>query len=237
MAWTQEMRDKSTATRERKKREAAEAKAVVKAAPPEPEPEVMPGLDEDPFGFPGLDEDPFGFGPLPADEDDPYERFLSDLDLETRKLLTEEDGSTPQLRAIFEAEVKKAKEARREVAKKQAAARASRHAKTDAGLISPEDAAAAAFQRMMNRKVKWTPRMQRDDQGRILDAGIRIDGRLLYDGIEVTGTYGEYLSCREIEWRQRQAQMDFEGKSKLNEQRRLSTGALRVEFNLNGAQA
>ena len=232
MAWTQEMRDKSAATRERKKREAAEAKAVVKAAPPEPEPEVMPGLDEDPFGL----------GPLPADEpaseptDDPFERFLSDLDLETRKLLTEEDGSTPQLRAIFEAEVKKAKEARREVAKKQAAARASRHAKTDAGLISPEDAAAAAFQRMMNRKVKWTPRMQRDDQGRILDAGIRIDGRLLYDGIEVTGTYGEYLSCREIEWRQRQAQMDFEGKSKLNEQRRLSTGALRVEFNLNGAQ-
>ncbi len=228
--FTQEMRDKAQATRERKRQERAQtaiADAAKAAAPPEPEPEVMPSLDGGPVSV-FEDEMPVSEVPV-AGLDDPFERFLADLDDETRELLTEEDGSTPQLRAIFEAEVVKARAARRDVAKKQAAARASRHAKTDAGLISPKDAAAAAFERTMARKVTWTPEMARDANGNLIDEGYRIDGKEpLYDGIPHTGTYGEWLSYREMAWRARNHEMDFEGKGLLNAQRRLSTGALAV---------
>lgn len=230
MAWTQEMRDKARETRKRKLREAAEAKAAAKIAAPaeEPAPEVMPPVgDTAPRHEDPLDEMEISEPPV-AGMADPFERFLADLDPETRELLTEEDGSTPQLRAIFEGEVKRARDARREVAKKQAASRASRIAKTDAGLISPEDAAAAALQRRMNRKVKWVVEMVKDPNGRLIDEGYRIDGRLLYHGQEVTGTYGEWLSYIEMVYRARNSEMDFEGKGLHNEHRRLSTGALSV---------
>ena len=217
-----------------KGRETAAANRAAKAAPPEPEPEpeIMPSLDSGPM--PEFEDEIAVSEPPQVGMLDPFERFLADLDPETRELLTEPDGSTPQLRAIYEAEVKKAKDARREVAKKQAAARASRLAKTDAGLVSPEDAAVADLQRKMSRKVSWVPEMQRDDRGHIVDAGYRVDGKLLYDGLRVTGTYAEWLSYREMAWRARQNEMDFQGKGKLNEQRRLSTGALSVSY---GARA
>ena len=217
-----------------KGRETAAANRAAKAAPPEPEPEpeIMPPLDSGPM--PEFEDEIAVSEPPQVGMLDPFERFLADLDPETRELLTEPDGSTPQLRAIYEAEVKKAKDARREVAKKQAAARASRLAKTDAGLIAPEDAAVAELQRKMSRKVSWVPEMQRDDRGHILDAGYRVDGKLLYDGLRVTGTYAEWLSYREMAWRARQNEMDFQGKGKLNEQRRLSTGALDLKY---GARA
>lgn len=221
------MQDGRRSARERGEREAAQAKAAATAAPPEePPPEIMPTLDDD---VPGPAEDEIAISEPPTGGMfDPFERFLADLDSETRELLTEEDGSVPQLRAIFEAEVKKAKEARREVAKKQAAARASRHAKTDAGLIAPEDAASAALQRRMNRKVTWTVEMAKNPNGHLIDEGYRIDGRLYGHGETVTGTYGEWLSYIEMVYRARNSEMDFEGKGLLNEHRRLSTGALSV---------
>ncbi len=230
---TPEERERLKANLAKGRETAAANRAAKAAAPPEPEPEIMPSLDSGPIGEPVEDEIAVSEPPR-GGMPDPFETFLADLDPETRELLTEPDGSVPQLRAIYEAEVKKAKDARREVAKKQAAARASRHAKTDAGLVSPEDAAAADLQRRMNRKVSWVPEMQRDDRGHIVDAGYRVDGRLLYDGIRVTGTYAEWLSYREMAWRARQNEMDFQGKGKINEQRRLSTGALSVSY---GARA
>jgi hypothetical protein len=197
----------------------------------EPEPEMMPSLDdrappkvEDPLDEMGVSEPPV------SGLADPFERFLADLDPETRDLLTEEDGSIPQLEKIWTDRVKEAKDARREVARKQASARASRLAKTDAGLISPEDAEAAALQRRMNRKVSWIVDMVRDANGNFIDEGYRVDGRIWQHGEKVTGTYGEWLSYIEMNFRARNHEMDFEGKGLLSEQRRLSTGALTVNF-------
>ncbi len=215
---------------------AADALAAVKAAPEEPAPEVMPALDEGP-GVSDPEDEMAPSEPPQAGMTDPFQRFLAELDDETRELLTEEDGSIPQLEAIWAARVKAAKDARREVAKKQATARADRMAKTDAGLVSPQDAAAAALQRSMDRKVSWVVEMARDANGNLIDEGYRINGELLYHGRHVTGTYGEWLSYREMVYRARNHEMDFEGKGLLNEQRRLSTGALDVKFNLNGARA
>jgi hypothetical protein len=227
--WTPEQR--AEASRKAKERLAAN-KIAKAAAPPEPEPEIMPPLDGG--QMPEFEDEIAVSEPPQVGMSDPFERFLADLDPETRELLTEPDGSTPQLRAIYEAEVKKAKDARREVAKKQAAARASRHAKTAAGLISPEDAAEAALQRWLNQKVSWTVEMQRDGRGHVLDAGYRVDGRLLYDGQRVTATRAEYLSYRSMAWLARQNEMNFQGKDKVNEQRMLSAGALSVSY---GARA
>jgi len=168
---------------------------------------------------------------------DPFERFLADLDPETRELLTEPDGSVLQLRAIYEAEVAKAKEASKKRARDQAAARASRHAKGAAGLLSQEDIAATALRERMQRKVTWVPEIPTDANGNLIDEGYRVDGRILFHGLPVTGTYSEYLSYREQAWRARNHEMDFEGKGLLNAQRRLSTGALDVKFNTGGARA
>ncbi len=213
------------AAQERRALEAA-PKAVAPAAAEEPI-EAMPGL--------GIAAAPVVIEDEPDDEPkrtlDPYERFLADLDDETRELLTEPDGSTPQLRAIYEAEVTRAKASRREVAKKQAAARASRHAKVDAGLVTPEDAAATALREKMQRKVTWTPELPTDPSGNLVDVGYRVDGRILFHGQKMTGTYGEWLSYREQAWRARSHEMDFEGKGLLNAQRRLSTGALTATLN------
>jgi hypothetical protein len=236
MAWTAEIRAKAQETKARKKREAVEALAVRAAAPEEPAPEVMPALGDAPQVVEIEDEvavsEPPAVG-MPS----PFERFLAEIDDETRELLTEEDGSIPQLEAIWAARVKAAKEARREVAKKQATARADRMAKTDAGLVSPEDAASAALQRMLARKVTWKVEMMRDSKGNLLDEGYRIDGELLYHGQMVTRTYGQWLSYREQWWRAKQHELDFQGRGQVDELRRVSTGALDVKFNPNGARA
>jgi hypothetical protein len=195
---------------------------------PLPEPEMMSNLEQKEAAA-KYESDPAAVTALY--DPDPFDRFVADLDPETRELLTDGDGSTPQLRAIFEAEVKKAKEARREVARKQAAVRAGRLAKTDAGLIAPEDAAAAEVQRYMNKKVSWVVEMVRDPNGNLIDEGYRIDGRLYTDGEVIKDkTMAHYLSYREQFWRAKQGEMDFEGKGLLNEHRRLSTGSLSVSM-------
>jgi hypothetical protein len=217
--WTAEEREAySIAAKERHAAKVA-AKA---AAAEEPAPEVMPTLDP-----PARIEDETPVSePLVSGIDNPFERFLAELDPATRELLTEEDGSIPQLEAIWAARVKEAKDARREVAKKQASARAARMAKTDAGLIAPEDVALADLSRRNNRKVKWVVEMAKDPNGNLIDEGYRIDGRLYRHGETATGTYAEWMSYIEMVYRARNAEMDFEGKGLANEQRRLSTGAL-----------
>ncbi len=232
--WTAEEREAASIVAKERHRLKREAAAVRPSE--EPEPEVMPSLDEAPQTA-ELEVEIAVSEPPVSGMPSPFERFLAEIDDETRELLTEEDGSIPQLEAIWAARVKAAKDARREVAKKQATARADRMAKTDAGLVSPEDAAAAALQRSMSRKVSWTVEMVRDPNGNLIDEGYRINGELLYHGRRVVATYAEWLSYREMVWRARNHEMDFEGKGLLNEQRRLSTGALDVKFNLNGAHA
>ena len=223
------MQDGKRAAREKREREAAEAQAVKVAALAEEEaPQLMPTLGDAAPHAP-VDEMPVSEPPV-AGMADPFEQFVADLDPETRELLTDEDGSTPRLRVIFDNAEKKATDARREVAEKQAAARATRHARTNAGLISPEDAAEAVVRRRNARKVTWTVEVPRDVNGNLIDEGYRIDGVLLQHGQQVTGTYGQWVSYIEQYWRAKNHEMDFEGKGLLNEHRRLSTGALSVTY-------
>ena len=228
--WTDEERraySEAAKERHRLKRIADMDKA---AAPEEEAPIVMPPLDG-----PRADlEEPAIAEPPKVGLPDPFEAFLADLDDETRELLTEPDGSTPQLRAIYDARNAKAKEARRKVAQEQALAKATRYARGASGLISDKDMAAQALREKMNRKVTWTPEIPVDANGNLIDEGYRIDGRILHHGLPVTGTYGEWLSYREQAWRARNHEMDFEGKGLLNAQRRLSTQALDVKVAVGG---
>ncbi len=207
-----------------KERARAEREAKAAAAPEEPI-EKMPII---PFG----DEAVAGpaFEPEPEPEPEPevrepepldaFGRFLAAQEQETIDLLGREE-----LRVIWEAENKKALELKRENTRKAARDRAAQHAKGEAGLIAPADLAAAELKRKMNRKVVYTP-----DLPELSDVGLRINGRILYHGQPVTITYGEWLSFREIEWRNKNMELDFEGKGRLHHLRRslVSTNPVRV---------
>ena len=229
MPFNAESLAKAQETKRRKKLEAAAAIATG-AVPEEEAPIIMPPLD----GPRAELEEPAIAEPPKVGLPDPFEAFLADLDDETRELLTEPDGSVPQLRAIYDARNAKAKEARRKVAQEKAAAKADRHARGAAGLISDKEMAAQALREKMNRKVTWVPEIPVDANGNLIDEGYRIDGRILHHGLPVTGTYGEWLSYREQAWRARNHEMDFEGKGLLNAQRRLSTQALDVKVAVGG---
>lgn len=206
-------------------RAAAAAKAA-EAAPAEEPPIVMPSIGQHDWreadDAPELGDEAAVVEPS---ADDPFERFLAAQDAETRSILTD-----AELRVIFEVETKKAAEAKREAAKKAVQARAARAARVDAGLIAPADAEHADWLRKMARKVTFTPEMPQDANGREIDIGYRVNGEIIYPGQPWTGTYGEFLSLREQQWRAMNHEMDFEGKGKLSQQRQLSAQALTAKL-------
>lgn len=130
-----------------------------------------------------------------------FELFFSSLDQETRDKLDERE-----LRGIFEASEKKAAELRREQLRKAAADRALHAAKANAGLLPKEAIEQKRWQDYMNEKVTYTPYLPRSG-----DVGLRIDGQLYVHGVPVTVTRGQYLSHREILFRQQQAEMVLKG--------------------------
>jgi hypothetical protein len=145
-----------------------------------------------------------------------YDVFLASLSDETRELL--EDA---ELRAVFAASEKKAKDERRAQLQKQAAEKALSMARADAGLVPKEQAEVHALRERNSRKVKWQVNLPFvGDTGGTADEGLKIDGRTFYHGQEVTTTYAEWLSCREMLYRLRQHEMDFEGKGRLHHLRR-----------------
>ena len=178
--------------------------------------EVMPPLPDDDDG--GLTapvfEEPAEAAPLSLD---PFEIFLGSLSQETRDMLDIEE-----LREQFIEAQAKAKEERRAQLKKAAAEKARAHARATAGLVPKEQLEVLAWQEQMSRKVRWTPIMPFvADTGGIADEGLKIDGRTFYHGQEVETTYGEWLSAREMIWRLRQHELDFEGKGRLHHLRRM----------------
>ena len=209
-----------------KGRETAAANRAAKAvapAEPEPAPIVMPPLVyEGDTPTPTYEE--------PADEpeveaEDDFTRFLMAQDAETRELLTD-----IELRVIYEQETKRAADERKAAARKGALARAQRHARMVAGLIPAEAAAAAARLDRLNQKVTWTVNMpEAGNSGTLTDIGLRIEGNLYYHGQQVTTTLAVYESCREIMWRGHQAELDFQGKSKLSRLRQTAIGALNMQ--------
>jgi hypothetical protein len=210
-----------------KARETAAANRARKAVEPAAEePAVaMPSIvhegaaDEPDFDKPAEQIEP---------EADDFTRFLMAQDAETRELLTD-----IELRVIYEQEAKRAAEEKKAAAKKGALARAQRHARMVAGLIPAEQAAIAARLEYLSQKVRWTVNMpEAGNSGMLVDAGVRIDGTLLYHGQRVEGTRAQYESYREIEWRAHQNELDFQGKSRLSRLRRTAI----QDLNNNGAR-
>lgn len=201
--------------RERLAKARAAKGAVKTGAPPPEEPaeEMQPIVHEGAVP-PAIIEDE---GELPeiADPDAPrddFETFLALQDAEVRSVLTD-----VELRVIYETEKKRANDERKERTKKLASARALRHARVTAGLLSPEAVEAAGLRDRLAKKVTWTVNMpEAGRSGQLIDAGVRIDGRLYAHGQRVTGTLAEYISYREIEWKAHQAELDFQGVGRLS---------------------
>jgi len=165
--------------------------------------------------------------PVPAVEApaDDFERFLAAQDVDTRKLL-----SDVELRVIFETETKRAQDERKAQARKAAAERAKRHAQTVAGLLPAAAVAAAALRDRLSQKVRWRVNMpEAGNSGMLIDAGVRINGRLMVHGEEVVGTLAEYESYRSIEWNAHQGELDFQGRGKLSKLRQTATGFLNMK--------
>jgi hypothetical protein len=225
--WTDEQRaaiaERQRAHQARLKAEREAGRAALAAAEPvadpsplEPAP-VMPPMPEDDGGGmtqPVFDEEPETGAPVSLD---PFEVFFGSLSQETRDLLSEDD-----LREAFAKANDQAREERRAQLRKAAAEKAKAHARASAGLVPKEQMEVLAWQDKMSRKVRWTPIMPFvSDTGGIADEGLLVDGRRYYHGQEVETTYGEWLSAREMIWRLRQHELDFEGKGRLHHLRRM----------------
>lgn len=166
-----------------------------------------PAMKYDPFTATWAKED------LPPS---PYDLFLLSLDSETRGLL-----SDAELRAIFEASEKKALDEKRQRLQKQAADRALHQARAGAGLLPKEAIAEAAWRSRMEEKVTFTPHLPESCyMEHFACPCLVVNGKAYPDGVEVTTTRGEYMSFREQVWRAQQAEMDFEGRSRLHHLRR-----------------
>ena len=197
------------------KARAAKAERLAAAATaPEEKPIIMPALpfDDDPMAIEEAEE---------VGEQTPFEVFLSALDDETKELVGE-----VELQAIFEAQQVKARAAKREKLKKAATERALHAANVHAGLLPQAAVAEAAWRRRMDQKVTFTP-----DLPELGDIGLRVDGVIYLHGRQVTVTMAQYLSFREMEWKNKQAELDFEGRSKMHHLRKGQIGANNYRLN------
>lgn len=214
---TPEERKAITLTSLAKGRETARANRAAKAAAPAEEaPAVMPALPFDDDLPAAVVEEP----PAPG-EQTPFEAFLSILDAETRELVPE-----AELQAIFEAQQIKARAAKREKLKKTATEKALHAANVAAGLLPETATAHAEWRRWMDRKVSWVI-----DLPELGDIGIRCDGQIYRHGTRVEGTMAQYLSFRDTEWKNKRAELDFEGRSRMHHLRQQGIGALNMRLN------
>lgn len=208
------MSEEQRAELSRKMRERhAAKKAASAAAPDEPVETIVTDWERTEAGPEAVIEDVPAEAPATASR---YDVFLTSLPDETRELLDD-----AELRAVFAASEKKAKDERRTQLQKQAAEKALGMARADAGLVPKEQAEALALRERNSRKVKWRVSLPFvADTGGTADEGLKIDGRTYYHGMDVTTTYAEWLSCREMLYRLRQHEMDFEGRGRLHHLRR-----------------
>ena len=156
---------------------------------------------------------------------DDFELFLAEQDEDVRRLLT-----VVELRVIYETEVKRAQEEKKAAARKAVQARALRHAKVSAGLLPPEAIEAQKRREWHSQRVKWTVNMpEAGSSGKVVDAGVRINGRLYAHGEEMTGTLDEYISYRSIEARAHENEQNFQGRGKLQKLRQTATGFINMK--------
>lgn len=202
--WTAE--EKAEASRKAKERYAMGLAA--RAAEPAEEPIAMPAIKID------ADAEIDSPEPAPVGDLTPFEIFLSSLDEETRELVPD-----AELQAIFEAQQIKAKAAKREKLKKAATEKALHAANVAAGLLPVTAVEHAEWRRRMDRKVTFTPDLPESG-----DIGLRVDGVIYRHGGPATVTMAQYLSYREMEWKSKQAELDFEGRSRMHHLRRAAIG-------------
>ncbi len=200
-----------------KARAAKAEKLAQTSAAPEEKPIVMPRIPDDDEPMAVVIEEP----PPASGKQTPFETFLSSLDAETRELVGE-----AALQAIFEAQEIKARDAKREKLKKAATEKAMQAANVQAGLLPADAVEQAAWRRGMDRKVTFTPYLP--DLG---DIGLRVDGIPYLHGVPVTVTMAQYLSFRHMEWASKQAELEFEGRSRSHSLRQSAIGKLDMRLN------
>lgn len=215
--WTAE--ERAEASRKTKAR-IAEAQAV-KAAASEEKPLVMPLLPFDADDFASVEIEAIEELVAAAGELSPFEVYLSSLDDETKELVPE-----AELQAIFEAQTIKARAAKREKLKKAATEKAMHAANVHAGLLPKDAVDHAEWRRRMDRLVTFTV-----DLPELGDIGLRVDGEIFLHGFQYTRPMAVYLSFREMEWKNKQAELDFEGRSRMHHLRRQGIGANNMRLN------
>jgi|SRR5579859_7717306 len=218
-----EAQRKSAETRLRNKAARLAAQA---AEPVQPTPPVMPLI---PMDEPAVSEyeEPvsehenlLSEHEIPPPPQTPFEIFVSSLDAETRAIL----NAPGELEAIFAAQEKKAAEAKREKLRRAAVERANHHAQVNAGLLPAEAIEHARLQQWLNEKVTY-----RVELPEMSDVGLRIDGQIYFHGQSYTVTRAQYLTHRDIIYRNQQTELDFEGRSRSHHLRRRA-GALDVSI-------
>ncbi len=236
----EKMRLGRIATAERRKREREDARAIL-AARSESIAESIKSLQVEeavPMGpivhegaVPAVeivepdDVGPQLYGGVEKPEGDDFEMFLAEQDEDTRRLLT-----VVELRVIYETGIKRIEEEKKAAARKAVEARALRRARVNAGMLPAEAIEAQKRREWHSQKVKWTVNMpEAGNSGRVVDAGVRINGRLYVHGEEMTGTLDEYISYRSIEARAHENEQNFQGRGKLQKLRQTATGFINMK--------
>lgn len=151
-----------------------------------------------------------------ASDPSAYDIFLSALDEETR-----EKVGLAKLREIFQAQEAAAEAHRREQLRKKAVERAAEMTKANAGLLTPEEIAAAQLAKRNAEMVTIRVELPTDDDGRIPNEGIHLDGKIYSHDKEYTVTRAVAATLRDIMYRNINAELDFQGKGRLNRLRRM----------------
>jgi hypothetical protein len=218
MALTKEERAEIARANMAKAREARAAKKIAALADPATaEPSIAVAEGGEPALMPALEIDPETLEADPAFEAlDAFDRYLSGLDAETRELLGEDE-----LRRIYAENEKKALEEKRTARRQVARERALQHAKIEAGLMPVTAIEHQKWLDRMNEKVSFVV-----DLPEFSDVGLRIDGIIYLHGFRYTVTRAQYESFRDIIYRARQAELDFEGRGRSHWLRKQATGTL-----------
>lgn len=153
--------------------------------------------------------------------DNAYALFLASIDEDTRDLLGEDE-----LRKIFADHERKAREEKRARAREAVASKALHAARMKEGLVPAAAHDELMRLQRMNELVEAEINLPpADENGGAGDIGLRIDQRIFLNGRKYTLTRGQWDSYREILYRNAEAELVFQGKSKRQRQWLLNPAA------------
>lgn len=168
---------------------------------------------------------------------DAYALFLASIDEDTKELLGEDE-----LRKIFADHERKAREEKRAKAREAVASKALHAARMKEGLVPAAAHDELLRLQRMNELVEAEINLPpADENGAAGDIGLRIDQKIFLNGWKYTLTRGQWDSYREMLYRNAEAELVFQGKSKRQRQWLLNPAAgsvaRHIELNADGSLA